>query len=422
LPNQPVNTTSTVTFAEVQTPVIRNPIGPLRVGGILGGTAFLDFAPAGSAGTGTTISGTQSADRDIFLPDATGTVALTSQLPNQAVNTTSTVTFAQVNTPGIKNPAGTFSIYNPFVNTISLGFTPGGTNNTSTTLVTAQTANRNIDLPDASGTVALTSQIPTNTTFVDLTTAQTVAGAKTFTGAPLTLQTGAGVSTLMRLNLPGGTVNGGSITCPFNNGNFFSNLTINDMAIKAESGRLHLGTAGNVGSTSQIQLSPSVVDINGALNVTNGDFVASVLPFGGISSGGVDNATTVSVTVAGVFVPLAGITWTAGPLNGFSSASNVLTYTGSRMRTFLVSYAITILSVGNDQKITAAVYFNGGINQSSVQSSRSSNNVDRPAQIACSFLTTFSSGMPIDLRITNNTATGAQTPLRYNLTVTPMLN
>jgi hypothetical protein len=42
------------------------------------------------------------------------------------------------------------------------------------------TSNRVYDFPDASGTVALTSDIPTSTDYVDLTSAQTISGDKTF--------------------------------------------------------------------------------------------------------------------------------------------------------------------------------------------------------------------------------------------------
>lgn len=44
------------------------------------------------------------------------------------------------------------------------------------------TTDNTIQYPDASGTFALTSQIPTNIDYVDLTTSQTVAGDKTLTG------------------------------------------------------------------------------------------------------------------------------------------------------------------------------------------------------------------------------------------------
>jgi hypothetical protein len=61
----------------------------------------------------------------------------------------------------------------------------GALNNTATTLRFNQTANRNITFPDLTGTVALTSQIPTSANYVDLTTNQTIGGVKTFTLSPV---------------------------------------------------------------------------------------------------------------------------------------------------------------------------------------------------------------------------------------------
>jgi len=63
--------------------------------------------------------------------------------------------------------------------------------------------NSTLTLPNSTGTLALTSQIPTNSSYVDLTTNQTVGGNKTFTGSVIgnslsstkqfcaTMQTGA---------------------------------------------------------------------------------------------------------------------------------------------------------------------------------------------------------------------------------------
>jgi hypothetical protein len=45
---------------------------------------------------------------------------------------------------------------------------------------TTLTNDRTIALPNSSGTIALTSQIPTNSTYVDLTTTQTITAGKTF--------------------------------------------------------------------------------------------------------------------------------------------------------------------------------------------------------------------------------------------------
>jgi phosphoserine aminotransferase len=64
----------------------------------------------------------------------------------------------------------------------SLGLTNGGfTSVLSGTL----TGNRTLTIPDSSGQLCLTSQIPTNSSYVDLTTNQTVGGIKTFSSAPV---------------------------------------------------------------------------------------------------------------------------------------------------------------------------------------------------------------------------------------------
>lgn len=59
------------------------------------------------------------------------------------------------------------------------------TNNTATTLRAVQTSDINVTLPSSTGQIALVSQIPTNTSYVDLTTNQTVAGVKTFSASPV---------------------------------------------------------------------------------------------------------------------------------------------------------------------------------------------------------------------------------------------
>ena len=42
-----------------------------------------------------------------------------------------------------------------------------------------------LTLPTLTGTLALVSEIPNTSNFVDLTTAQTISGVKTFTGVPV---------------------------------------------------------------------------------------------------------------------------------------------------------------------------------------------------------------------------------------------
>ena len=97
----------------------------------------------------------------ITLPSVDGTVALTSQIPSLSnyVDLTSNQTIA-----GTKTFSST-----PVISTIS---------NIGT-----------LTLPTSSGTVALTSQIPTSANYVDLTSNQVIAGIKTFALASLSSPT-----------------------------------------------------------------------------------------------------------------------------------------------------------------------------------------------------------------------------------------
>lgn len=47
-------------------------------------------------------------------------------------------------------------------------------------ITTSATATRNVNLPDKAGTVAFISDVPTNTSFVDLSSTQNISGTKTF--------------------------------------------------------------------------------------------------------------------------------------------------------------------------------------------------------------------------------------------------
>lgn len=108
------------------------------------------------------------------LPTSTGTFALTSQIPTNS-------TYVDLTTTQTISGAKTFST-NPQIAAI----TPDGVNT--------------VTVPTATGTVALTSQIPTNSTYVDLTTSQIIGGTKQFSSAPVigtgTLITGARTFTL----------------------------------------------------------------------------------------------------------------------------------------------------------------------------------------------------------------------------------
>lgn len=90
---------------------------------------------------------------DINVPTSAGTLALTSQIPTNS-------TYVDLTTNQSISGTKTFST-NPQIAAI----TSDGTH--------TQT------LPTTTGTVALTSDIPTNATYVDLTSTQTISGAKT---------------------------------------------------------------------------------------------------------------------------------------------------------------------------------------------------------------------------------------------------
>jgi len=107
-------------------------------------------------------------ERTIYFPDQSGTLALTSDIP-AAQDLASVIAEGNTTNGDIVFVSG------------DLVFTSPPSTYTSTINTATLTADQIIDFPDASGTIALTSDIPDNTDYVDLTTAQTVAGVKTFT-------------------------------------------------------------------------------------------------------------------------------------------------------------------------------------------------------------------------------------------------
>jgi len=108
-------------------------------------------------------------------------------------------------------------------------------NTYNSTLVTSgNTANRTYTFPNASGTIALTSDIPTSSTYVDLTSAQTITGIKTFTNEQLF---GNGI-----------TLTGGYIT--YTSGSF--NLTLNTNILTANRNIYLPDASGTVALTSNL--------------------------------------------------------------------------------------------------------------------------------------------------------------------------
>jgi len=120
------------------------------------------------------ITSGNTAARSYTFPNANGTVALTSDLGNYVtLATTQTITGAK-----------TFSGYTTFTSTVDI--TSGLTfSNSGFTLVLQPptlSVNRTVTLPNGTGTLALTSDL---TSYVTLTTAQTISGVKTFSTYPL---------------------------------------------------------------------------------------------------------------------------------------------------------------------------------------------------------------------------------------------
>lgn len=111
-------------------------------------TKKIKFNAAGTTGTTTTLTGSQTADRVLTLPDATDTLvgkATTDSLTNKSlVDTSTAITDASDATKKIL-------------------FDAGGTTGTTTTLTAAQTANRVITFPDATTTVVGTDVAQTLT-------------------------------------------------------------------------------------------------------------------------------------------------------------------------------------------------------------------------------------------------------------------
>lgn len=114
----------------------------------------------------------------LTLPTSTGTLALVSQIPTNStyVDLTTTQSIAgdkifngatSWNGTVFVGSSGSFRISSP---SAYAAFLYGGASNSTLTL------------PNSTGTLALVSQIPTNSTYVDLTTTQTVSGTKSFTG------------------------------------------------------------------------------------------------------------------------------------------------------------------------------------------------------------------------------------------------
>ena len=186
-----------------------------------------------------------TADRTITLPDATGTVALTSDITTHAnlteahgatgavVGTTNTQTLTNKT---LTSPVITGAVFNDG----SVVFEGATADSHETTLaVTDPTADRTITLPDATGTVALTANkldVFAATTSAELRTVisdETGTGGLVFADTPTLVTPNIGVATGTSLTLSGDlTVNG-------------TTTTINSTTVTVDDKNLELGSSAS---------------------------------------------------------------------------------------------------------------------------------------------------------------------------------
>ena len=172
-------------------------------------------------GNGTYVADVNSsnltADRTFQFPNATGTLALTSDIPSSTdtsewaiytgtrVGGNLIVTLGDYDSNGNgtkltindedEEIVGTKAIIgqggiiaqggNGIISNSNLGVRINNLANNGASILKSTnigTTDRTFEFQDASGTIALTSDIPNNTDYVDLTTAQTISGDKTFSG------------------------------------------------------------------------------------------------------------------------------------------------------------------------------------------------------------------------------------------------
>lgn len=257
-------------------------------------------------------------DRTQLLQDADGEIALTSQIPNsssfvtltgnQVINGVKTFSMNPTIT-AITSPSGyVLTIPDTTNDTIAkLGDISGGgfVTLTGTQSITGfKTFSTNpkiaaiisptgytLTLPDSvNGTVALTSQIPTNSTYVDLTTNQSVAGNKTFSSdltissGNLTLTNGRLLSTALGTNSAPAIAIGTSS---------------NDGIYSPSATQLCLVTNG----TARITLSTASVTLNANLALTGSGTTTFTSGSGGFTSAGPVISTLASSATTCAFRP-----------------------------------------------------------------------------------------------------------------------
>jgi hypothetical protein len=123
-------------------------------------TLQVDFNVAGTTGTKTTITSSQTVNRTLTLPDATDTLvgkATTDTLTNKTIGDTNTINAQD----------DAFTIDDAADATLQIDFNAAGTTGTKTTITSSQTANRTVTIPDVTDTLVArtTTDTLSNKTF-----------------------------------------------------------------------------------------------------------------------------------------------------------------------------------------------------------------------------------------------------------------
>jgi len=227
-------------------------------------------------------AGNPTADRTITFPDATGTVALTTDIAAGTVTETGTQTLTNK------------TLTSPVVSGLTLSdgsiVLEGATaNDFETTLtVTDPTADRTITFPDATGTVAFTDS-PTFTTTVKLPSS--VEGPTSSTSVNLLFGTGAGNITL------GGGQSSGNLTLGGGSGRTTGVIGIGTGVTTTGTKTINLGT-GSTGGTTAITIgsadgATSNITLNGTVTAANNLVVTGDLTVNGTTT--TINSTTLAV-------------------------------------------------------------------------------------------------------------------------------
>ena len=301
--------------------------GYVNLGGIVTGNGFSVGLPNGGSPLINQLIFNSSAAYNYTFPAATGTLALTSNLSSYVPYTgaTSTVNLgnnviysanAIIEGTGSLNgalsikqyatPLTTGSGYTSlFAGTSSLGMT-FGTSNAAFFDGSTITANRTYTLPNASGTLALTSDL---TGYVTLATAQTITGLKKF-DASLLLKDSATISTTsgyLALNFVKATTQSSlylTSDTGFTSSLIFNNAASYNYTYPAATGTIALGT----GTTNYLPKFTGTSTIGDSAITDNGTTVTLVSRALAGTSATFSSSVTATTATTGAAIKLGGLT------------------------------------------------------------------------------------------------------------------